>query len=115
VLTLLIFVFTFFAEITFWEEFKCRFNFVAVDYLIYTFEVVQNIHESYPLYLLIPSMFLITGVIFYYFWKKHFFEETFTAKLSFTNRLLPFLGTVLFMLFYILCIKNSNAEWSKNR
>ena len=55
-LTLLIFVFTFFAEITFWEEFKCRFNFVAVDYLIYTFEVVQNIHESYPLYILIPSM-----------------------------------------------------------
>ena len=66
-LTLLIFVFTFFAEITFWEEFKCRFNFVAVDYLIYTFEVVQNIHESYPLYILIPSMLLITGVIFYYF------------------------------------------------
>jgi phosphoglycerol transferase MdoB-like AlkP superfamily enzyme len=115
VLTLLIFVFTFFAEITFWEEFKCRFNFVAVDYLIYTFEVVQNIHESYPLYLLIPSMFLITGVIFYYFWKKHFFEETFTAKLSLTNRLLPFLGAVLLMLFYILCITNSNAEWSKNR
>ena len=35
-ITILIFVFTFFAEITFWEEFKCRFNFVAVDYLIYT-------------------------------------------------------------------------------
>ena len=47
-LTLLIFVFTFFAEITFWEEFKCRFNFVAVDYLIYTFEVIQNSNESYP-------------------------------------------------------------------
>ena len=66
-LTLLIFVFTFFAVITFCEEFKCRFNFVAVDYLIYTFEVVQNIHESYPLYLLIPSMLIITSVVFYYF------------------------------------------------
>ena len=32
-----------------------------------------------------------------------------------TNRLLPFLGAVLLMLFYILCITNSNAEWSKNR
>jgi phosphoglycerol transferase MdoB-like AlkP superfamily enzyme len=60
-------------------------------------------------------LFLITGVIFYYFWKKHFFEKTFTAKLSLTNRLLPFLGAVLLMLFYILCITNSNAEWSKNR
>ena len=74
-LTLLIFVFTFFAEITFWEEFKCRFNFVAVDYLIYTFEVVQNIHESYPLYILIPSMLLITGVIFYYFLKLIYQEN----------------------------------------
>ena len=65
-LTLLIFVFTFFAEITFWEEFKCRFNFVAVDYLIYTFEVVQNIHESYPLYVLTPSMFFFFFFIFSY-------------------------------------------------
>ena len=64
-LTLLIFVFTFFAEITFWDEFKCRFNFVAVDYLIYTFEVVKNINESYPLVILIPTMLLITfGIVF---------------------------------------------------
>jgi phosphoglycerol transferase MdoB-like AlkP superfamily enzyme len=114
-LTLLIFVFTFFAEITFWEEFKCRFNFVAVDYLIYTFEVVQNIHESYPLYLLIPSMLLITGVIFYYFWKKQFFFETFSTKVSFKKRIIPFAVSVIVMLFYTLFITNSNAEWSTNR
>lgn len=71
ILSLLIFVFTFFAEITFWDEFKCRFNFVAVDYLIYTFEVVQNIHESYPLYILLPSIFLIVAVIFYFFYKNN--------------------------------------------
>lgn len=114
-LTLLIFVFTFFAEITFWEEFKCRFNFVAVDYLIYTFEVVQNIHESYPLYVLIPSMFLITGIIFYYFWKKHFFEETFQNKTAFRFRLVNFLVSILLMLLYVVFVTNSAAEWSKNR
>lgn len=114
-LALLIFVFTFFAEITFWEEFKCRFNFVAVDYLIYTFEVIQNIHESYPLYILIPSMLLITGVIFYYFYKNNFFKETFTSKIPLKNRIIPFVISLFLMLFYISFISNSNAEWSKNR
>ncbi len=37
------------AEWLFWDEFGCRFNFIAVDYLIYTKEVIGNIRESYPL------------------------------------------------------------------
>ena len=37
------------AELTFWEEFSTRFNFIAVDYLLYTHEVIGNIQESYPL------------------------------------------------------------------
>ena len=114
-LTLFIFVFIFFAEITFWEEFKCRFNFVAVDYLIYTFEVVQNIHESYPLYVLIPSMLLITGVVFFYFWKKQFFIETFSSRISFKKRIIPFGVSIIVMSFYTLFITNSSAEWSTNR
>lgn len=37
------------AEYFFFDEFGTRFNFIAVDYLIYTREVVGNIRESYPL------------------------------------------------------------------
>lgn len=37
------------AEWFFWEEFGARFNFIAVDYLVYTNEVVGNIRESYPM------------------------------------------------------------------
>ncbi|NBO19061.1 MAG: alkaline phosphatase family protein [Proteobacteria bacterium] len=37
------------AEHLFWDEFSTRFNFIAVDYLVYTQEVVGNISESYPL------------------------------------------------------------------
>ena len=37
------------AEFVFWNEFASRFNFIAVDYLIYTREVIGNIRESYPL------------------------------------------------------------------
>ena len=36
------------AEWLFWDEFGSRFNFIAVDYLLYTHEVVGNIWQSYP-------------------------------------------------------------------
>lgn len=37
------------SEFVFWNEFASRFNFIAVDYLIYTNEVLGNIRESYSL------------------------------------------------------------------
>lgn len=43
----LIFITT--AEWVFWDEFGARFNFIAVDYLIWTQEVLGNITESYPM------------------------------------------------------------------
>lgn len=49
-------VFTVAAEWFFWEEFGTRFNFIAVDYLIYTHEVVGNIVESYPLPLILAAI-----------------------------------------------------------
>jgi phosphoglycerol transferase MdoB-like AlkP superfamily enzyme len=36
------------AEWLFWDEFGGRFNFIAVDYLLYTHEVLGNIWQSYP-------------------------------------------------------------------
>ncbi len=44
------------SEVVFWEEFSTRFNFIAVDYLIYTQEVVGNIIESYPVGLLLAAI-----------------------------------------------------------
>jgi phosphoglycerol transferase MdoB-like AlkP superfamily enzyme len=40
--------FTLIGEVLFWNEFGARFNFIAVDYLVYTREVAGNIWESYP-------------------------------------------------------------------
>ena len=37
------------SELVFWNEFSVRFNFIAVDYLVYTTEVIGNIQESYPI------------------------------------------------------------------
>ncbi|MEP7260131.1 MAG: sulfatase-like hydrolase/transferase [Usitatibacter sp.] len=41
------------SEIVFWDEFTTRFNFIAVDYLIYTSEVIGNIRQSYPVALIL--------------------------------------------------------------
>lgn len=48
------------AEWLFWDEFEARFNFIAVDYLIYTTEVIGNIRESYPLPLLFSALIVAT-------------------------------------------------------
>ena len=51
------FIFVALSEWTFWEEFETRFNFIAVDYLVYTHEVIGNILESYS----VPA--LLTAVL----------------------------------------------------
>lgn len=51
------------AEATFWEEFSTRFNFIAVDYLIYTHEVIGNIRESYPVGLLLAGVAVLALVL----------------------------------------------------
>ncbi len=48
-----VFVFISVAEWFFWDEFQVRFNFIAVDYLVYTQEVIDNIQQSYPM----PAIF----------------------------------------------------------
>ncbi|WP_069961417.1 LTA synthase family protein [Lacunisphaera limnophila] len=49
-------LFTAVAEWTFWDEFGVRFNFIAVDYLVYTTEVIGNIRESYNLPVLLGAV-----------------------------------------------------------
>ena len=51
------------AEVTFWNEFATRFNFIAVDYLLYTHEVIGNIRESYPLGWIFSGIALAAGLL----------------------------------------------------
>lgn len=64
-LVLALLVFGGIAEGTFWEEFSTRFNFIAVDYLIYTHEVVGNIVESYPVGWLLTAVAVIAAASVY--------------------------------------------------
>lgn len=57
--SLFVMLFTAVAEWLFWDEFGVRFNFIAVDYLVYSEEVINNILESYPIY---PLLALLASV-----------------------------------------------------
>ncbi|KOP39791.1 sulfatase [Flavobacterium sp. WLB] len=114
-LTVFILVFTFFAELTFWDEFKTRFNFIAVDYLIYTHEVVANIQQSYPLPILIGGVLLLTFVFLFIFYKRGAFTTTFSSKANLKTRLSVLLSTIGIALFFGFFITNNQAEWSQNR
>lgn len=58
-----ILLFTAIAEYFFWNEFGSRFNFIAIDYLVYTTEVVGNIRQSYPIEWIVLILLLITAGI----------------------------------------------------
>ncbi|MDD2049721.1 LTA synthase family protein [Pseudomonas putida] len=60
--SLFIMLFVAVAEWLFWDEFGVRFNFIAVDYLVYSDEVVNNILESYPIGLIL-SVLAITALV----------------------------------------------------
>ncbi|WP_290796340.1 LTA synthase family protein [Flavihumibacter sp. UBA7668] len=52
-------------EFLFWSEFSNRYNFIAVDYLIYTNEVWGNIKESYPIYTLLSVLLSLSLLLTY--------------------------------------------------
>ncbi|UTF48857.1 LTA synthase family protein [Desulfomicrobium sp. ZS1] len=60
--SLFVMLFTAVSEWMFWDEFGVRFNFIAVDYLVYSNEVINNILESYPVYPLLAMLVVISAV-----------------------------------------------------
>ena len=54
------------AEWLFWDEFGSRFNFIAVDYLVYSREVIGNIRASYPVGKLLTLFGVIAAAAVYF-------------------------------------------------
>jgi phosphoglycerol transferase MdoB-like AlkP superfamily enzyme len=54
------------AEWLFWDEFASRFNFIAVDYLVYSREVIGNIRASYPVGKLLALLAIVAAAIVYF-------------------------------------------------
>jgi len=52
------------AEYVFFDEFGTRYNFIAIDYLVYTTEVIRNIIESYPVRWIFSSLLVVNILLF---------------------------------------------------
>jgi phosphoglycerol transferase MdoB-like AlkP superfamily enzyme len=114
-LLLIIILFSFFAEITFWEEFKNRFNFIAVDYLIYTFEVVKNINESYPIPILVGVIIFLVAILIYYTNRRRAFSKTFQSDTTFKQKIFVSVFWIVIGLIFALFVNNKDAEQFENR
>lgn len=69
-LYVLLIIFNGVSEYYFWNEFGVRYNFIAVDYLIYTNEVIGNILESYPIVPLFTGILSLALVVTWFIFKK---------------------------------------------
>lgn len=113
-LIFIIIYFSLLAEIPFWDEFGVRFNFIAVDYLIYTYEVVENINQSYPLPVIaLVLVGLIVSTIFI-FKKRNIFKNTFSDKGPISNRIQYILPFVIIAVALGFVMKNKQADFSNN-
>ena len=84
------------SEYFFWNEFGIRYNFIAVDYLIYTNEVIGNIMESYPVLPLFSVIFIVTLLVTIFIFKR-----TKVTLLSLPNLKQKF---ILLVSFLFLCL-----------
>lgn len=112
-IVLLIIYFSLLAEIPFWDEFGVRFNFIAVDYLIYTYEVISNINESYPLPLIIFVLVALIILTFVFLQKRKIFRNTFSDKRPISKRFALF-SLLIPALILSLILKNKQADFSNN-
>lgn len=107
-----ILVFSAIGEWFFWEEFNVRYNFIAVDYLVYTHEVIGNIKESYPMPLILTGMLVLSGVIVLLVHERY--NLCLQSKSSFLLRLKVALILLLLPLFSFFLITSSTAEIKGN-
>ncbi len=101
------------SEIIFWNEFTVRFNFIAVDYLIYTNEVLENIWESYNMPLIISLVVIVVSIILFLLKGKIIASQQISmrflhrTKVMLIFSLLPFSGYFLINNQYKI-ISNNN-------
>ena len=100
------------AEYYFFYEFGVRYNFIAVDYLVYTGEVVGNIRESYNLPVVLP---LVTALAAGETWRvRGKLAACFGEPLSFRRRLAWALPLALLTGPLFLALDGRLAQVSKN-
>ena len=99
-------------EILFWDEFNVRYNFIAVDYLIYTNEVIGNIFESYNIPLIAGAVLCAGFLILLLVQGK--IKASQKVSMRFANRSVFFLLFLLLPLAGYIFVNNRIKDFSKN-
>jgi phosphoglycerol transferase MdoB-like AlkP superfamily enzyme len=86
------FIFIGVSEWFFWDEFQVRFNFIAVDYLVFTQEVMDNIQQSYPMPLIYTGLAIAGAGIVWFAWKIGAVDWVCAGDSRWKMRLIPTLG-----------------------
>jgi phosphoglycerol transferase MdoB-like AlkP superfamily enzyme len=111
-------IFILFVEYYFFDEFKSRFNTVAVDYLTAPREVAGNIWESYPVVLIVSIcvvlsiVWLVTALIYF---RQMWFQpvRARTRFAQFAIALVLFLGLwITFNPQFTVFADMANRDWS---
>lgn len=101
------------AEYFFWDEFSVRYNFIAVDYLIYTNEVIGNIQQSYPMPAIFTGITVGTILIFLLVRKRMLLSQQ--GMLRFKHRSVIALALLALPALSFLFIKDSIRNISADK
>ncbi len=101
------------SEWFFWDEFSTRYNFIAVDYLIYTTEVVGNIWQSYPVGKLLIALFIIS--IFLFWISRKYIKASTVTSLRFKHRSLIAVILLALPVLSFMVVSNKLKNFSNNQ
>ncbi|MBE0499341.1 MAG: sulfatase-like hydrolase/transferase [Campylobacterales bacterium] len=104
-----------FSEYFFWDEFKVRFNFIAVDYLVYTTEVIGNIRESYPMGLLSFFITAISVLMWFVLYRLKLVSYALKDEKKLKQRILPVTLYLLTPLLFFFTVSQDDFRVSKNQ
>ncbi len=105
-----IFLFAHASAWLFWEEFQARFNFIAVDYLVYTQEVIANIRESYPVVPVIGGLMGLAALLAYLYarYQRRMLPQIVAQRPALKTRGLAFAASIALALLSFFC---ASADW----
>ncbi len=98
-------------EWIFWDEFGVRFNFISVDYLVYSDEVLNNILESYPVYRLVAGL-AVAALVATWLMCRPIRQALLAAQLPWRQR--PMLFAVLVGLGFAASLLNQSLREGDN-
>lgn len=104
------------SEYFFWNEFGVRYNFIAVDYLVYTNEVIGTIMQSYPVIPIFTGLFIVVSIVTFYIVKKSksYLDTlpTFIEKLKITGLYISLCIVSLFLIPLLSSKENSENNFA---